>query len=706
MPLLDLNTPVQYLKGVGPRRAELLAQRGITVIGDLLTYSPYRYEDRLRFSRVKELRPGQAQSVLVTVLSCGLSRTRGRGIFIYDMAARDQSGIIRCKWFNGRYLYDRKVFREGMRVIFYGKPEPDPYGHGNLQFLNPQFEILGDEKDSGVTSIEMGRIVPVYEAMGVLGTRPLRRLIFSALESADISQGDPLPDSVRQKLSFPPRKKALQEFHFPDSNENVETLNAFRSAAQRRMIFEELFLLEVGLSLKRRSVKRKTGISFETPDSVREAIKKILPFHPTAAQKRVLKEIVDDMRDPFPMNRLLQGDVGSGKTIVALQAIVIAIENHFQAVLMAPTEILAVQHYLYAKRVLAPLGYSVGLLTSGLKRTEKLELLRALARGEIQLLVGTHAVIERNIEFKRLGLVVIDEQHRFGVVQRLRLKQKGQNPDTLVMTATPIPRTLALTLYGDLEVSVIDELPPLRQPIETRWLREDQREKLQWFIRKQIEQGSQIYVVCPLIEESEASDLKAAIAVFADLSQRVFPELSVSLLHGRLANKEKEDVMRRFEGGEVRILVSTSVIEVGVDVPNATVMVIEHAERFGLAQLHQLRGRIGRGQKKSYCFLMTPESVNEEATQRLKCLESTTDGFKLAEMDLEMRGPGEFFGTRQSGVPLFRVANLLRDQDLLELAKEESVAFVNRSPDDPELSQVTNYLRLHWKHRFGFMSVA
>jgi ATP-dependent DNA helicase RecG len=390
---------------------------------------------------------------------------------------------------------------------------------------------------------------------------------------------------------------------------------------------------------------------------------------------------------------------------VALQAMVIAVHNGYQTVLMAPTEILAVQHFLYAQRILAPLGLRVALLTSGQKRKEKAETLEALRRGEMDLVVGTHAVLEKNIEFKKLGLVVIDEQHRFGVVQRLQLKRKGEHPDTLVMTATPIPRTLALTLYGDLDFSVIDELPPLRQPIETRWLKEEQREKVHWFLREQVRQGSQIYVVCPLIEESEISDLKAAVAMYEDLSKNVFPDVRVNLLHGRLSNKEKDEVMKAFTFGATQILVSTTVIEVGVDVPNATVMVVEHAERFGLAQLHQLRGRIGRGKKKSFCFLMTPQTVNDEAAQRLRCVEQTTDGFKIAELDLQMRGPGEFFGTRQSGVPLFRIANLLRDQDVLELAKREATLFVERPSDDPEFADLLRYLRANWNRRFGLVSV-
>ncbi|MBZ5537040.1 MAG: ATP-dependent DNA helicase RecG [Acidobacteriia bacterium] len=708
MSSLDLNTSVQYLKGVGPRRAELLIQRGIEDVGDLLTYAPFRYEDRIHFSSVRDLRVGQPQSILVTVLSCGLSRTRRRGMFIYDLAARDASGLIRCKWFNGAYLEQRKVFKQGMRVIFYGKPEPDPYGYRNLQFLNPQFEILPEESQKegdGFSSSEMGRIVPVYEAIGQLNTRHLRRLIASALATVDLKDVDPLPHSIGKRLGFPGRATALSQFHFPDSSAGIETLNSFRTRAQQRMIFEEFFLLEVGLALKRRRARKQPGICFQTNESIRAAIKKILPFHPTGAQKRVLREIVDDMRSPSPMNRLLQGDVGSGKTIVALQSMIIAICNGYQTVLMAPTEILSVQHYLYAKRIFAPIGVRIALLTSALKRKERTEVQEALRTGELDLVVGTHAVLEKDIEFKNLGLIVIDEQHRFGVMQRLQLKRKGLYPDTVVMTATPIPRTLALTLYGDLDFSVINEMPPHRQPIETRWVKEEDRGKVIRFVRQQVSEGSQVYVVCPLIEESEASDLKAAVAMYEDLSVRVFPDFKVGLLHGRLSNHEKDDVMAQMAAGALHILVSTTVIEVGVDVPNATLMMVEHAERFGLAQLHQLRGRIGRGQKKSYCFLMTSEIVSDEAQRRLKCLEQTRDGFKIAELDLEIRGPGEFFGTKQSGLPLFRFGNLIRDQDLLELAKREASAFVERPPTDPEFVSVVQYLRAHWSRRFGLLHV-
>lgn len=706
MPSLDLNTPLQYLKGVGPRRAELFLQKGLERVGDLLGYAPFRYEDRTQFNSVRTLRPGFPQSVLVTVLACGLSRTRKRGVFIYDLAARDASGILRCKWFNGVYLERRKIFKQGMVVIFYGKPEPDPYGQGNLQLINPQYEILGTgEEVRERSSLEMGRIVPVYEAVGVITTRTLRRLVAQALDGLDPTIPDPLPGSLRHRLNLLLRSIALRRFHFPEPGEDLNQLNAFRTAAQQRMIFEELFFLEVGLELKRRRARQQPGITFRTGEGIRNAIKTILPFHPTVAQKRVLREIVDDMRSPSPMNRLLQGDVGSGKTIVALQAILIAIENGYQAALMAPTEILAAQHFLYAKRLMAPLKSRIALLTSGLKRQDKLETLEALKNGAVDLVIGTHAIIEKNIEFKNLGLLVIDEQHRFGVMQRLRLKRKGQHPDTLVMTATPIPRTLALTLYGDLDCSVIDEMPPHRQPIETRWLREDQRSQVHDFLRQEVKKGSQVYVVCPLIEESETLDLKAALVLFEDLSTRVFPDLRTGLLHGRLSNSEKDTVMTQFASGKMEVLVSTTVIEVGVDVPNATVMVIVHAERFGLAQLHQLRGRIGRGRKKSYCFLMTPGAVNEEATRRLRCLESTTDGFEIAQVDLEMRGPGEFFGTRQSGIPLFRFANLLRDQELLELAKREATAFVERPASDPELNEVIQYLRAHWQRQFGLVNV-
>ena len=704
---LTLASEVKYLKGVGPARAEIFASRGIRTIEDLLYYTPFRYEDRIRLARIRDLVPGQTTTILATVLTCGLTRTR-RGLYIFDLAARDASGMIRCKWFNAAYLEKNKVFRQGQKVFFYGKVERDPYGTGNLQIIQPQYEIL-PEKDPGAgeqESLEVGRVVPVYEAMGKIGPRPLRQLIARALEALNDQIPEILPGSVRRRNKLLDRAVALRGTHFPGKEESLETLSNFRTPAQIRMIFEEFFNVGAGLALKRRKNKTAPGIEFRVAEGVRQEIKKILPFHPTKAQKRVLKEIADDMCSPRPMNRLLQGDVGCGKTIVALQAAILAMQNGYQVALMAPTEILATQHYLYVKRLLEPLPYEVDLLISARKAAEKAELKRRIARGDAHLVVGTHALIEEDVEFLKLGLVIVDEQHRFGVIQRYKLIRKGPVADVLVMTATPIPRTLALTLYGDLDFSVIDELPPQRAPIETRRLADRDRERAFEFIREKVRRGEQAYVVYPIIEESSKLDLRPAVRMYEHLSRTVFPEFSVGLLHGRLPSDEKEGVMLRFKQGEVQILVSTTVVEVGVDVPNATVMLIEHAERFGLSQLHQLRGRIGRGRGKSFCLLLAEESRTEVSETRLRTMTETTDGFRISEIDLKLRGPGEFFGTRQWGIPAFRIANLLRDQEILEWAKREAADFVER-PDSPqEFEAYVGYLRRAWPRRYGLAGVA
>jgi ATP-dependent DNA helicase RecG len=704
-PKLTPASEIKYLKGVGPARAEMFASRGIHTVEDLLYYTPFRYEDRTRLTRIRDLVPGQTTTILAKVLTCGLMRTR-RGLYIYDLAATDSSGMIRCKWFNAVYLEKNKVFRQGQRVFFYGKVERDPYGTGNMQITQPQFEILPETEPEGGDSLEVGRVVPIYESIAKLGPRMLRRLIRTALASVDEQVPDRLPPSVRQRNRLVDRATALRQTHFPDPDQPFQDLARFRTPAQVRLIFEEFFSVGAGLALKRRRAKSTLGIEFRVKESARQAIKKILPFHPTAAQKRVLKEIAGDMCSPRPMNRLLQGDVGCGKTIVAIQAAILAMENGYQVALMAPTEILATQHYLYVKELLRPLPYRVDLLISARKAGEKAELKARIAQGSLDLVIGTHALLEEDVEFSKLGLVVVDEQHRFGVLQRYTLMRKGLNPDVLVMTATPIPRTLALTLYGDLDFSVIDELPPNRTPIETQLVAESDRVRAFEFVREKVRRGGQAYVVYPVIEEGGRLDLKPAVRMYEHLARNVFPEFRVGLLHGRLPSEEKEDVMRRFKQGEIQILVSTTVVEVGVDVANATVMLVEHAERFGLSQLHQLRGRIGRGSGKSFCLLLAEDRRTEVAEERLRTMTETTDGFRIAEIDLKLRGPGEFFGTRQWGIPAFRIANLLRDQEILEWAKREASDFVERPGSREELEAFVAYLRAEWPRRYGLAGVA
>jgi ATP-dependent DNA helicase RecG len=571
-------------------------------------------------------------------------------------------------------------------------------------------EVLGG--DGATDSTEVGRIVPIYEAIGGMGSRVLRRVIYGALENLEATLPDPLPRSMLERLRLPSKRDAIVHAHFPPQEEKLEVLNEFRSPAQQRLILEEFFYFQLGLALQRQTTQREMGIAFRVrEDRIREAVKRILPFKPTGAQKRVLGEIAADMERSAPMHRLLQGDVGSGKTIVALEAATIAIENGFQAALMAPTEILAVQHYLSARRVFARAGYRVELMISGLPAAAKKAARDRVASGTAQFIVGTHAVIEEAVKFARLGLVIVDEQHRFGVMQRKQLiekgvgREKGQpHPDLLVMTATPIPRTLSLTIYGDLDVSVIDELPPGRTPIETRITAENSLPGVWDFVRSEVARGRQAYVIYPVIEESK-QELKAATAEYERLSKQVWPKLRVGLLHGRLRSELKEDVMERFRKGEIQILVSTTVIEVGVDVPNATVMIVEHAERFGLAQLHQLRGRIGRGSEKSHCILVSPRKPTEEAKLRLDIMAETTDGFKIAEMDLQLRGPGEFFGTRQHGELGFHVANPLRDKELLELARREAFALVENPKAEDEVNRLVVHLGPKWQRRYQLARV-
>ena len=688
-----------YVKGVGPARAAMLEAKGLSTVEDLLAYPPFRYEDRTNVKTIAQLAPGEMATVIAEVRSAKLSTFRRRDLGLFEATFTDASrAVLLVKWFHAAYLAD--VLQPGQRVALYGKVEYDSYA-GQLSMVHPEYEILSEE-DEADAALHVGRVVPIYEAAGKITTRVFRRLIHGVLERLT-PPPDPLPASIRRRLRLPDLWTALRSLHFPPEQEDLRLLNAFRTPAQIRLIFEEFFWLQYGLAVKRGSARRESGIAFELNDRVRERIKQMLPFKPTAAQKRVLAEIAADMARPHPMNRLLQGDVGSGKTLVAAEAAIIAIENGYQVAMLAPTEILAAQHYYYFRNLFQKLGYQVGLLTGSSTKREKTLMKKLLAEGLVHFAVGTHALLEEDVEFRRLGLAIIDEQHRFGVLQRLRFIRKGARPDVLVMTATPIPRTLALTLYGDLDVSVIDELPPGRKPIITRHVTEDQIERVWSFLRKQIEAGRQAYVVYPAIEESETQARKAAEKMYRHLSQVVFPDLRVGLLHGRMPAEEKEAVMESFKRGETQILVSTTVIEVGVDVPNATVMVIEQAERFGLAQLHQLRGRVGRGAEQSYCILVTGP-LNDVSRERIRTLVESTDGFYIAEMDLKLRGPGEFFGTRQAGMPSLRVANIVRDAELLELARREASDFLASGPEE-EQRRALEYVRTHWQRRFGLAQV-
>ncbi len=677
----------------------MLETKGLVTVEDLLSYAPFRYEDRTNIKTIAQLAPGEMATVVADVQSAHLRGFRRRNIGLFETIFKDASkDRLLAKWFHGGYLVDR--FLPGVRVALYGKIELDNYT-GDLLMMHPEFEILTADDSDGDAALHTGRIVPVYEAAGKVTTRAFRSLVHRVLESIAPLEDD-MPAALRERLKLPDRWSATRSLHFPSPGTDMRLLNAYRTPAQWRLIFEEFFWLECGLSLKRAKARLQPGISFQLHERVREKIKTMLPFKPTGAQKRALGEIARDMEAPHPMSRLLQGDVGSGKTLVAAEAAVIAIENGYQAAVLAPTEILAGQHYLYFKNLFQKMGYVPALLTGSNTQREKSQLKKLLAQGLIHIGIGTHALIEEDVEWKNLGLAIVDEQHRFGVMQRLRLVSKAKHPDVLVMTATPIPRTLALTIYGDLDISIIDELPPGRRPIETRNVTDDHVESVYSFMKQQIVKGRQAYVVYPVIEESEA--MKAAQKMYQHLSEKVFPDIRVGLLHGKLKTEEKETVMDQFRRGEVKILVSTTVIEVGVDVPNATVMVIEQAERFGLAQLHQLRGRVGRGAEQSHCILVTGK-LGDAARERIRTLVDSSDGFYIAEMDLKLRGPGEFFGTKQSGLPALRIANIIRDQDILELARGEAQAFISNPPSQDELRRAVTYLKEHWQRRYGLVQV-
>lgn len=709
--MLKLSTPVQYIKGVGPRRVESLNKEGIQTAEDLLYYKPFRYEDRTHFKSIGSLRDGEYAVVYGRIVVAGLYATSKSGFKIYELNVRDQTGGVSVKFFNQPYL--KNVLTKDLRLIIYGQARVDTYRFPSLCFINPEYEIIDETPES---ALHIGRIVPVYRKLGELTPKVLRRILYTVLEELEEEVPDTLPAYLAEKYRFLPKQTALRQIHFPTIVETepgararaLEQWSEQQSPAHHRLVFEEFFQLQVGLLYRKLSrgqeVRQRT---YRIDDNVRAALRGILPFHPTNAQKRVLKEVVEDLRSSKPLNRLVQGDVGSGKTIVALQAMIIAVENGYQAALMAPTEILAEQHYLNIKRLLSETPYTVALLTAGVKKRQKEEIRAHIADGTVHIVIGTHAIIQEDVIFRDLGFVVIDEQHHFGVLQRSSLMRKGAAPDTLVMTATPIPRSLALTVYGDLDLSVIDELPPGRTPIRTLLRTDSERSEVYNLVRQTVERGEQVYVVYPLVEESEKSDLKAATQMAEHLAQDVFPNYRLGLLHGRMKGPEKEEVMRRFTAGELDILVSTTVIEVGVDVARATLMIIEHAERFGLAQLHQLRGRVGRGTSPSTCAMLIDRAGAPDTRKRLEIMASSNDGFKIAEVDLEIRGPGEFAGTRQSGIPAFRFGNIVRDRQWLELARDEATQFLEQvlNAPDPVVLQTFQRIQQVWEQRFGLIRI-
>jgi len=700
---------IQYVEGVGAKRADCFRRLGLKTLEDLLYFLPWRYEDRGNLKKIDQMVLGEEFTLSVQILSTRLHLTLRKRLQIFEIMARDETGWLVVKWFNQPYL--KKILKKGQWLMLSGKVKANPYD-GRLVMENPQFEVISQDLErieSTEELIHTGRIVPIYHETRGLTSRVIRSLMKTLLDTWSECISEMLPQPILDRYKLPRLDQSLQQVHFPDRTQHPATLNQGRSEFHRRLVFDDFFLLQLGLAYKRREViEEKRGIAFSTEGARLDHFLSQLPFSLTAAQKRVIVEIKQDMARPRPMNRLVQGDVGCGKTLIALVAFIIAIENGYQGVFMAPTEILAEQHYLTVKRWVSNLGLKTVLVTSGLSRKEREVVERQIQSGEANLAVGTHALIQEGVRFKQLGLVIIDEQHKFGVLQRGELVKKGDHPDVLIMTATPIPRTLALTAYGDMDVSVIDELPPGRSPVETVLLEESERERGYDLVVKELSAGRQAYVVYPLVEESQKTDLKAAIQMERSLREEVFQGWRVGLLHGQMKTEEKEKVMFLFKDRQVDLLVATSVIEVGIDVPNATVVWIEHAERFGLAQLHQLRGRVGRGSQRSICLLMAGTRLTREARHRLEVMVQSQDGFTIAEEDLILRGPGEFFGTRQAGLPELKVANLIRDAGVLELARSEAFRLLEQDPLllQPEHQGLRHALHRRWKDKLELMTIS
>lgn len=698
-----LETPVRYLKGVGEVRADQLARLGIATVGDLLLTLPRRYEDRRRFERISSLRAGATATVSGTVTTGAWVGSRyGRGF--HEILLRDDSGIVRCRWFNARYLKDQ--VHPGDILVVHGKVSA---WRNQLIFQHPEFELAKDDLEE---SIHVGRIVPVYGLTEHLPQRVLRRVLWNAVEQYAAAAPEVLPADLLGRLRLPGAPEALRSVHFPAEPEEADR-------ARHRLVLEEFLCLQLVLVARKIHAERfLEGVVHDTRRVLRQRFLSSLPFRLTDAQERVLREIEADMRKPRPMHRLLQGDVGSGKTVVAICAVMDAIECGSQCAVMAPTEILAAQHAKTFARYLEPLGIRLALLTGDLREEDRAAALAGIESGTIQVVIGTHAVIEKRVRFRKLGFIVIDEQHKFGVEQRGLLYAKGQQPDVLVMTATPIPRTLAMTIYGDLDVSLLDEMPGGRQQIVTRVIRASQLPKAYDFIREQVRKGRQAYLVYPLVQENGGAaeneqpardadgELKSAEQMFRKLRETVFVSERIGLLHGQLPSREKNAIMDAFQKGEIDVLVATTVVEVGVDVANATVMLVENAERFGLAQLHQLRGRIGRGAHRSFCILQGAPGT-DDAWRRLRVMTQTTDGFRIAEEDLRIRGMGNLLGREQSGFPPLRVGDLLRDADILLAAREEAFRIIEADPrlEDPRYALLRARARALYKLAGSFVKV-
>lgn len=662
--------PIQSIKGIGPQRARLISRLNIKTLKDALSYLPYRYEDRRNIKNICRLEYGLMETATGKIVSMNVIQLPRSSRKLFELTISDGTGLLKGKWFNQPFM--KRNFALGQEVILSGVVKPNPYRGTGFEIENPEYEAADDDAEN---LIHTSRIVPVYRTTAGMSARSLRSMMFHVVADCIDHVQDPIPPEMLSRHCLPQLQESIRYSHFPTAESDIEELNRGTTAYRRRLSFDELFLLELGIAIMKRGETREKGIAFKPKGELVGRLFKKLPFGLTGAQERVVHEIEVDMRKPHPMNRLVQGDVGCGKTVVALMAMLNAVECGYQAVLMAPTEILAEQHFLNIHTLVEDLGLRIGLLTGSLRERPT----AAITSGALDIVVGTHALIQEEVSFKKLGLVVIDEQHRFGVVQRTLIRKKAHHPDVLVMTATPIPRTLSMTVYGDLDCSLIDELPPGRSPVITKLFRESEKNLVYRAISSEVQKGMQVYVVYPLIEESEKSDLKSAVLGKTAL-EKMFPGFRIGLIHGKMKPAEREAVMASFKDKNLDVLVSTTVIEVGVDVPNASLMVIVHAERFGLSQLHQLRGRVGRGGNQAYCFLLGYEPYSEEAKRRMEIMVQTMDGFRVAEEDLLIRGPGEFFGTRQSGIPDLKIASIVRDAGLLEIARREAFGLVEADP--------------------------
>ncbi|MDO9528680.1 MAG: ATP-dependent DNA helicase RecG [Syntrophales bacterium] len=691
-----LSLSVQYVKGVGPKVARLLGKKGIKTVEDILYFLPRRYEDRRLVKMISSTQIGNVEMVIGEVKEAQIQQYRKNKVF--EVTVDDGSGRLTAKWFKGNYTYLRKILKKGARVILTGEIRSFLFGK---DIIHPDFEILDEKDDNHDNLLHFKRIVPVYSETEGLHQKYIRKIMMGVVENYSRYILSPIPEEICKRQHLADINHSIRNIHFPESDQDIEQYNNMKSEAYRRLVFDEFFFFELGMALKKKGYVLEKGILFKTDGKLNEKFLQILPFELTDAQNRVIEEIKADMKSVFPMHRLLQGDVGCGKTAVSMAAMICACENGYQAAIMAPTEILAEQHYSNIKGWAGLLGLKVAILTGSKKTAERRDVCKKIESGDVDIIIGTHALIQEGVEFKKLGFVVIDEQHRFGVVQRATLRGKGINPDVLVMTATPIPRSLAMTVYGDLDISVIDEMPPGKKPIRTKVFYEKSRDKVYETIDKELKKGNQTFVVYPLVEESETLDLKDATRMAEHLQKEIFPEYRVGLIHGRMKGTEKDEIMTDFSEGTIDILVSTTVIEVGIDIPQASLMVVEHAERFGLSQLHQLRGRVGRSDIPSYCILLAGYARSDTARKRLRIMEETNDGFRIAEEDLAIRGPGEFMGTRQSGLPDFRVANILRDGRILNEARREAFSVVEDDPflEKPGHSILKEVLLKRWEGR-------